>query len=718
MGRHTLTTELADPTLLNKIDKFFELGIGEYVALPQLLVVGDQSSGKSSVLEGLTSLPYPRDSGLCTRFATQITFRRGLQEKISVSVIPAQDALPEYSEKLRNWKKDDLVLPLRADDFSKVLQEVHELMDLGKPGVASADPKKTFANDVLKIEICGPKQDHLSVIDVPGIFKKTTPGVTSKNDMAMVRNMVNSYMQNPRSVILAVIPANVDIATQEILEMAEECDAEGQRTLGVLTKPDLVDKGAEQGVVDIVDGKSHSLNLGWCVVKNPGQQALTHKSFDRDIAEELFLKTEASWNTVAKDRLGIEALRTRLIDILADVIKREFPRTITALALKAHYGGDEAFEAKGSSTSLKLATAIVTRNANFAEDIEQRGHTVAFEKDENEAKILSGPPTNFFASASQQPASFNGGTSSNSNQPKPTNFGALPTCSVENPADVLGYQKSIRYKRDYCELEDVVFADEKLSKPRAGDDIKRWLKDVYTSSRGFELGTFDASILPIVWKKQCSKWEKLALGYVSDVITIVHEFTQHLLRTVCEDERIVRGLKDVLLDHLLERYKRSMEHTRFILSVERFGTPITTNHYFTDNLERSRNAQTKAQLQRFAFWDPAQKSETVKLDQILNSKSNASNEQNTIDDLHDILKSYYKVARKRFVDTVCMQAADFYLVTGPDAPTKVFSPTFVGGLTPEQLESIAGEDLLTKRKRIELTRKIENLEVGRKIALA
>ena len=69
-------SNLADPILLNKIDKLFECGVGDYIDLPQLVVVGDQSSGKSSVLEGLTNLPFPHDSGLCTRFATQITFRR------------------------------------------------------------------------------------------------------------------------------------------------------------------------------------------------------------------------------------------------------------------------------------------------------------------------------------------------------------------------------------------------------------------------------------------------------------------------------------------------------------------------------------------------------------------------------------------------------------------------------------------------------------------
>ena len=116
--------------------------------------------------------------------------------------------------------------------------------------------------------------------------------------------------------------------------------------------------------------------------------------------------------------------------------------------------------------------------------------------------------------------------------------------------------------------------------------------------------------------------------------------------------------------------------------------------------------------------DPNQ-GKVVKLDIILNQGvDTGSNLKHTVDDLHDILHSYYKVARKRFVDIICMQAADHFLVTGQDAPIKVFSPKFVSELTTEQLEAIAGEDLVSKRKREDLKRKIENLEMGKKIALS
>lgn len=188
------------------------------------------------------------------------------------------------------------------------------------------DPgSKTFSDDVLRIEICGPEQQHLSVVDVPGIFKRTTAGLTTKDDIELVRRMVLSYMSNPRAVILAVIPANVDIATQEILELAEGIDTDGRRTLGVLTKPDLVDKGAEKDVLDLIDGKKHCLALGWYLVKNPGQQELDSQDpAGRSSAETHFLTTKEPWTRCPRDRVGSKSLRARLVELLSEMIETEF----------------------------------------------------------------------------------------------------------------------------------------------------------------------------------------------------------------------------------------------------------------------------------------------------------------------------------------------------------------------------------------------------------
>lgn len=184
----------------------------------------------------------------------------------------------------------------------------------------------TFSRDVLRLEISGPDQEHLSVIDVPGIFKSTTEGLTTKADIQLVRNMVKGYMDNPRSVMLAVLPASVDLATQEILELAAEADPLGDRTLGVLTKPDLVDKGAEAGVVDVVEGRARPMKLGWHMIRNPGQQDLGNPAVTRDDLEVEFFRSQAPWSSIEKNKVGIDALRVRLKEVLSSLVKREFPK--------------------------------------------------------------------------------------------------------------------------------------------------------------------------------------------------------------------------------------------------------------------------------------------------------------------------------------------------------------------------------------------------------
>ena len=99
---------LGDPLMLQIIDKLFACGAGELVNLPQIIVIGDQSSGKSSVLEGLIRKSLPRDSGLCTRSATQIIFRRSDEERISVSIIADRNAAPDHRAHVEGWGRTDI----------------------------------------------------------------------------------------------------------------------------------------------------------------------------------------------------------------------------------------------------------------------------------------------------------------------------------------------------------------------------------------------------------------------------------------------------------------------------------------------------------------------------------------------------------------------------------------------------------------------------------
>jgi hypothetical protein len=146
-----------------------------------------------------------------------------------------------------------------------------------------------------------------------------------------VRNMVKGYMGNPRSVMLAVVPANVDLATQEILELAAEADIHGDRTLGVLTKPGLVDRGAESGVVDLVEGRVRQMKLDWHIIRNPGQKELHNMSMDRGDLEAAFFRSSVLWSSIEKGKVGIDSLRLRIKEVLSSLFKKEFPKVGTWL---------------------------------------------------------------------------------------------------------------------------------------------------------------------------------------------------------------------------------------------------------------------------------------------------------------------------------------------------------------------------------------------------
>jgi hypothetical protein len=200
-------------------------------------------------------------------------------------------------------------------------------MGIPAPGCSRADGQSTFSDDTLRIEVCGPTKSHLSVIDVPGIFRTTEEGMTTEDDISLVKNMVYKHIKNLRTIILAVKAANVDIATTEILDMAAEVDQSGQRTLEILMKPDLVDKGAEQDIIKLVKGRKKKLKLGYCVVRNRSKQERDLSSGERNQAESTFCGT-GPWQSLDRSRVGISALSSRLRDLLGRITRQEFPSVI------------------------------------------------------------------------------------------------------------------------------------------------------------------------------------------------------------------------------------------------------------------------------------------------------------------------------------------------------------------------------------------------------
>ena len=599
-------------------------------------------------------------------------------------------------------------------------------MGIPGPGQSLEGSQSTFSDDLLSIELCGPEQQNLSIIDIPGIFRTPTEGVTTKEDMALVRRIMYHHIRDERTIILAVVPSNTDIATQEILTIAKEVDPKGLRTLGVLTKPDLIDDGGQENVMMLVEGKRNPLRLGYHIVRNGGQSELSSQPSERARKEKEFFLSQP-WSRLNRDRVGTQALQQRLQDLLVDITRREFPKVQSQIlkkladcrrqieglgverqspeqqrryllklsngfqkmadsALDAYYSREKAFS---NHDQLRLATLAADRMDQFSEDVERLGHTVKFDLPGNEVKATE-------------------------------TLDESSSLSVNGSGDMLN---SLNDRSDatvalYPELEEFTISGKTFPEP-SNRSILDWIREEHRRARSFGLATIGPSTLPTIWQEQTKNWENLTMDYIGDLVYYVHDFIYNALTHVCEDERVRTILWSVLQEDLVKKYKETFKHVKFILHVERFGKLLTSNHDYNDNLEVCKTSRLKGMLEGHAITqdDSAgliRSTKVVNMDRVTQSTTMDSNDR-AVHEIHDILVSYYEIARKRFVDTVCMQGSDFYLLTGESSPLRLFSTNFVSNLSPNQLDMIAGEEAATRQLRESLTNQIDALEKGKKI---
>ncbi|KFY47622.1 hypothetical protein V496_10532 [Pseudogymnoascus sp. VKM F-4515 (FW-2607)] len=718
--------QLSDQDLLQKIDKLRELGVHEFVSLPQLVVVGDQSSGKSSVLEAVMQLPLPRSGTLCTRFATNITFQSAPKPRITVSIIPGPSRSDEKKKLLQDFKRE--LTALDGGSFLSILNEACDAMGVPKPeelfDVDGSKSKPTFSEDVFKVELCGPGRDNLSIIDIPGIFRLETAGTTTLKDMAMVKKMVDYWIKDERTIILAVIPINNDIATQEILSIAKEADPKGLRTLGILTKPDMVGDGEEGRVFDLINGKQHKLTLGYHVLRNLSQKDVdTQKnlngrndSLSRGTKEQEFFNKKP-WSALPKSRVGVDELKKRLTVLLTDMVKKEFPNIKSQLAKdlvlakkqlamigteratpqqqrvyleeiaakfkdlsKLALDGDYQDEIIQNDKCLRLPTLIANRCDLFEKEIRTKGHTYEFDNDEgngsgnDEDDDDDDDEATSIASENESATDENESGKGYEDKPTPKPIGPV-----------------------FPELDNVLSQSFNILDTNK-TNILHWIRRQYLESRGYGLPAIDIRILPVLWQKQSSNWSGITLSFINDIIVYVHDFICRLLSIVCPESKVRNALLSFFMDDLVAKYSSAIKHVEYILKVEHRGTLLTKNESYSTALNDMRNAR-----QGKATEDPAADP----------AKSN-SNEKSVVQDQHDFLHAYYKVAIRRFVDTVIAQGMDDYLLKGDNSPIKVINLSFTSKMNDDQINDIAGEDAFTKGERLALEEKIKALEEGRK----
>jgi GTPase SAR1 family protein len=290
--------------LLDLVDKLRECRVDQFIDLPQVVAVGDQSSGKSSVLEAITGIPFPRDSIQCTRFATQIRLKRDS----SLTETTTKVSIHAFNKAKDQQRFDAFEQRLGSDfDFADVFRRATEL-------IFSTNTGNFLSKDILSIERTGPNLPHLTIVDLPGIIHNPTKTQTAA-DVDAIAELSQFYMKKERTIILAIVGCDAEHARQVIVRRCKEADPSGIRTLGVLTKVDMtLTPAREDAFLDLAANQDprNKLTLGWHALRNRAHNEMHFTTEQRDAKEREFFNGSRWSQRLDPSQLGVEALRKRL----------------------------------------------------------------------------------------------------------------------------------------------------------------------------------------------------------------------------------------------------------------------------------------------------------------------------------------------------------------------------------------------------------------------
>ncbi|CAN6450854.1 unnamed protein product [Victoria cruziana] len=291
--------------IVNKLqDIFSQLGSSSTIDLPQVAVVGSQSSGKSSVLEALVGRDFlPRGTDICTR-------RPLVLQLVHTPRSAKQTEGSEWGEFLHLPGK-------RFFDFSGIRREIQAETE------REIGANKGVSDKQIRLKVFSPNVLNITLVDLPGITK--VPVGDQPTDIeARIRTMILSYIKHETCIILAVTPANSDLANSDALQMARIADPDGSRTIGVITKLDIMDRGTDAR--NFLLGNVIPLRLGYVGVVNRSQEDIIYnRSIQEALAnEENFFRSRPVYHGLS-DRCGVSQLAKKLNQILVQHIRRVLP---------------------------------------------------------------------------------------------------------------------------------------------------------------------------------------------------------------------------------------------------------------------------------------------------------------------------------------------------------------------------------------------------------
>ncbi|XP_014259591.1 dynamin-1-like protein isoform X2 [Cimex lectularius] len=319
--------------VINKLQDVFNTVGADAIQLPQITVVGTQSSGKSSVIESLVGRSFlPRGTGIVTR--TPLI--------LQLNYCPKDDK-EKRSQEEGTLNVDEWAVFLHKK--SKVYTDFEEVRtEIEAETSRMAGHNKGICSEPIVLKIYSPTVLNLTLVDLPGLTKVPV-GDQPEDIENQIRKLVLHYIGNPNSIILAVVTANTDMATSESLKISKDVDPEGRRTLAVVTKLDLMDAGTD--AIDILCGRVIPVKLGIIGVVNRSQQDIMDKKTIKDALRDEGMFLQKKYPTLA-NRNGTHYLAKTLNRLLMHHIRDCLPDLKTRVnvmvsqfqALLNSYGDD------------------------------------------------------------------------------------------------------------------------------------------------------------------------------------------------------------------------------------------------------------------------------------------------------------------------------------------------------------------------------------------
>ncbi|XP_073079370.1 dynamin-1-like protein isoform X8 [Manis javanica] len=343
--------------VINKLQDVFNTVGADIIQLPQIVVVGTQSSGKSSVLESLVGRDLlPRGTGVVTR-------RPLILQLVHVSPEDQRKTTGEENGvEAEEWGKFLHTKNKLYMDFDEIRQEIENETE------RISGSNKGVSPEPIHLKIFSPNVVNLTLVDLPGITKVPV-GDQPKDIELQIRELILRFISNPNSIILAVTAANTDMATSEALKISREVDPDGRRTLAVITKLDLMDAGTD--AMDVLMGRVIPVKLGIIGIVNRSQLDINNKKSVTDSIRDEYAFLQKKYPSLA-NRNGTKYLARTLNRLLMHHIRDCLPELKTRInVLAAQYQSllnsyGEPVDDK-SATLLQLITKFATEYCNTIE---------------------------------------------------------------------------------------------------------------------------------------------------------------------------------------------------------------------------------------------------------------------------------------------------------------------------------------------------------------